>query len=193
MPQIELKQYTDEIARLIDDGQVDTAIEHCRHILGFYPRYLAVYRLLAQASMGKGDYAHATHFLQSLLSADPENAGAWADLASLSDDLGELEQATWLMERAFEIEPGNADIRERLRDLYKRRDGIDRPRLKLTPGAPINEQQLAEELEMGVAPVREALRLLAHENLVHITPRHGLYVADVNVPDLEQFSEIRLS
>lgn len=135
MPQTELKQYTDEIARLIDDGQVDAAIEHCRHILGFYPRYLAVYRLLAQASMEKGDYAHATHFLQSLLSADPENADAWADLAGLSDDLGELEQATWLMERAFEIEPGNADIRDRLRDLYKRRDGIDRPRLKLTPGA----------------------------------------------------------
>ena len=135
MPQIELKQYIDEIGRLIDDGQVDAAIDHCRHILEFYPRYLPVYRLLAQASLEKGDYAHATHFLQSLLSADPENADAWATLATLSDDLGELEQATWLMERAFEIEPGDAETRERLRDLYKHRDGIDRPRLKLTPGA----------------------------------------------------------
>jgi DNA-binding GntR family transcriptional regulator len=65
--------------------------------------------------------------------------------------------------------------------------------LELAPGTPINEQQLAEELEMGVVPVREAIRLLAHENLVEITPRHGLYVADVNVEDLEQISEIRLS
>jgi DNA-binding GntR family transcriptional regulator len=65
--------------------------------------------------------------------------------------------------------------------------------LELAPGAPINEQQLAEELHMGLVPVREALRLLAHENLVIITPRHGLYVADVNVPDLEQLSEMRLS
>jgi tetratricopeptide (TPR) repeat protein len=135
MPQIELKQYVDEIGRLIDDGQVDAAIDHCRHILEFHPRYLPVYRLLAQASLEKGDYAHATHFLQSLLSADPENADAWATLATLSDDLGELEQATWLMERAFEIEPGDAETRERLRDLYRHRDGIDRPRLKLTPGA----------------------------------------------------------
>jgi DNA-binding GntR family transcriptional regulator len=46
---------------------------------------------------------------------------------------------------------------------------------------------------MGLAPVREALKLLAHENLVVITPRHGLYVADVNVPDLEQLSEMRLA
>jgi DNA-binding GntR family transcriptional regulator len=65
--------------------------------------------------------------------------------------------------------------------------------LELAPGAPINDQQLAEELDMGLVPVREALRLLAHENLVNITPRHGLYVADVNAPDLEQISEMRLS
>jgi DNA-binding GntR family transcriptional regulator len=65
--------------------------------------------------------------------------------------------------------------------------------LELAPGAPINDQQLAEELDTGLVPVREALRLLAHENLVNITPRHGLYVADVNAPDLEQISEMRLS
>ncbi|MFN2185158.1 MAG: GntR family transcriptional regulator [Anaerolineae bacterium] len=65
--------------------------------------------------------------------------------------------------------------------------------IELEPGSVINEQDLAEELEMGLAPVREALKLLAHDNLVVITPRHGLYVADVNVPDLEQLSELRLS
>ncbi len=135
MPQIGLKQYVDEVAREIEHRELDAAIEHCRHILGFYPCYLPVYRLLASASLEKGDYAHAAHFLQSLLSADPERADAWADLATLSDDLGELEQAIWLMERAFEIEPGNAEIRERLRALYKRRQGVDHPRLKLTPGA----------------------------------------------------------
>ncbi len=65
--------------------------------------------------------------------------------------------------------------------------------LELSPGALINEQQLAQELGMGMVPVREALRFLAHENLVLVTPRHGLYVADVNILDLEQISEIRLS
>lgn len=65
--------------------------------------------------------------------------------------------------------------------------------LDLAPGAPINDQSLAKELDMGLAPVREALKLLAHDDLVLITPRHGLYVADVDVPDLEQISEMRLS
>lgn len=65
--------------------------------------------------------------------------------------------------------------------------------LDLAPGSPINEQQLAGELEMGLVPVREALKLLTHENLVVITARHGLYVADVDIPDLEQLSEMRLA
>lgn len=65
--------------------------------------------------------------------------------------------------------------------------------LELAPGAPINEQHLAEDLDMGLVPVREALKLLAHDDLVVITPRHGLYVANVSVSDLEQISEMRLS
>lgn len=65
--------------------------------------------------------------------------------------------------------------------------------LELAPGAPINEQELAEEFDMGVVPVREALKWLAHENLVEVTSRHGIYVADVDVEDLQQISEMRLS
>jgi DNA-binding GntR family transcriptional regulator len=65
--------------------------------------------------------------------------------------------------------------------------------LELAPGAPINEQELAESLDMGSVPVREALKWLAHENLVEVTERHGIYVADVNVQDLQQLSEMRLS
>ena len=65
--------------------------------------------------------------------------------------------------------------------------------LELAPGAPINEQELAEEFGMGTVPVREALKWLAHENLVEVTERHGIYVADVNVDDLQQLSEMRLS
>lgn len=65
--------------------------------------------------------------------------------------------------------------------------------LELAPGSVIDDGQMAEDLGMGVAPVREALKLLAHENLVIITPRHGLYVADVNIPDLERLSEVRLA
>ena len=65
--------------------------------------------------------------------------------------------------------------------------------LELAPGTLVNEQQLAEDLHMGAVPVREALKLLAHDELIVITPRHGLYVADISLPDLEQISEVRLT
>jgi DNA-binding GntR family transcriptional regulator len=65
--------------------------------------------------------------------------------------------------------------------------------LELAPGSVIDDQKLARDLHIGPVAVREALKLLAHENLVVITPRYGLYVADVNIPDLEQLSEMRLA
>jgi DNA-binding GntR family transcriptional regulator len=74
-----------------------------------------------------------------------------------------------------------ADIRDRITSL------------DLAPATQVNEQQLAEDMDLGLPPVREALKLLAHENLIVITPRHGLYVADVNIPDLQQLSEMRLT
>jgi DNA-binding GntR family transcriptional regulator len=65
--------------------------------------------------------------------------------------------------------------------------------LDLEPGSLIDEGELAQDLEMGLVPVREALKLLVHDSLVVVTPRHGLYVSAVNVPDLEQLSEMRLA
>jgi uncharacterized 2Fe-2S/4Fe-4S cluster protein (DUF4445 family)/DNA-binding GntR family transcriptional regulator len=67
--------------------------------------------------------------------------------------------------------------------------------LELPPGAPINARHLAEELQLGLVPVEEALKLLAHDKLVEITPRHehGVYVANVHLDDLDQLSEMRLA
>jgi DNA-binding GntR family transcriptional regulator len=64
--------------------------------------------------------------------------------------------------------------------------------LELAPGSLIHAQKLAAELALPLAAVEEALKLLAHDHLVRITPRHGSYVADVNVADLEQLSELRI-
>jgi DNA-binding GntR family transcriptional regulator len=65
--------------------------------------------------------------------------------------------------------------------------------LTLAPGAVINPQALAGELGMGLTAVEEALKLLVHDDLVVVTPRHGLYMADITLADLEQISETRLA
>jgi tetratricopeptide (TPR) repeat protein len=153
MPQYSLTEYTTKIAEQLANGQVQEAIAHCRHILSHYPQYLPAYKLLAQACLEQGDHAQANNFYQAVLSANPEDADAWMNLALLSKDLDELEQATWLMERAFEIDPGNSEIREQLRQLYSRRDGVERTRIKLTPAA------LARQFAKGGAFGRAVRRL----------------------------------
>ncbi len=63
--------------------------------------------------------------------------------------------------------------------------------LELEPGSSIDESKLAQELDIGLTPVREALKLLLHEHLVEAPPR-GLYVTDIKVEELKKISNIRL-
>jgi DNA-binding GntR family transcriptional regulator len=65
-------------------------------------------------------------------------------------------------------------------------------RLELAPASVIDERKLAEEMELGLTPVRHALRRLALENLVVILPRRGTLVADLNPADLNKIFEMRV-
>ncbi|MET7517439.1 GntR family transcriptional regulator [Streptomyces sp. NPDC005480] len=64
--------------------------------------------------------------------------------------------------------------------------------LDIRPGAPINEDQLAQSLGVGRTPVREALKRLQYERLVATYPRRGTFATDVNITDLAHISEVRL-
>ena len=63
--------------------------------------------------------------------------------------------------------------------------------LELAPGAVIDERELMERLDIGRTPVREALRRLAHERLVEVYPRRGMFVTGVDVRELARLSEVR--
>jgi DNA-binding GntR family transcriptional regulator len=63
--------------------------------------------------------------------------------------------------------------------------------LELAPGAVIDERNLIESLGIGRTPVREALRRLAHERLVEVYPRRGMFVTGVDVRQLARLSEVR--
>lgn len=64
--------------------------------------------------------------------------------------------------------------------------------LELKPLAVIDEQALMDELQLGRTPIREALHQLAHEDLVIIAPRRGMFVADISITDLQKIFEARL-
>jgi DNA-binding GntR family transcriptional regulator len=63
---------------------------------------------------------------------------------------------------------------------------------EMPPGSVINEAQLMEEFALGRTPIREAIKQLQSESLVMVTPRKGMYVADIAVTDLLQIFEVRV-
>jgi DNA-binding GntR family transcriptional regulator len=63
--------------------------------------------------------------------------------------------------------------------------------LRIPPGAPIDEDLLGQELEMGRTPVREAIKRLALENLVTVFPRRGTFASEINITDLADVSDVR--
>jgi DNA-binding GntR family transcriptional regulator len=63
--------------------------------------------------------------------------------------------------------------------------------LRIPPGAPIEEDLVGRELEMGRTPVREAIKRLALENLVTVFPRRGTFASDINITDLAHISDVR--
>jgi DNA-binding GntR family transcriptional regulator len=63
--------------------------------------------------------------------------------------------------------------------------------LAIAPGAPIDEDQLGEELGIGRTPVREAIKRLALENLVTVFPRRGTFASEINITDLADISDVR--
>jgi DNA-binding GntR family transcriptional regulator len=64
--------------------------------------------------------------------------------------------------------------------------------LSIPPGAPINEDALGSELQMGRTPVREAIKRLALENLVTVFPRRGTFASEINITDLAHIADVRV-
>ena len=56
---------------------------------------------------------------------------------------------------------------------------------KLKPGDRLVEAQLAQEMHISRFPIREALRSLEKEGLVHTEPFKGSYVAQLTEKDME--------
>jgi len=83
--------------------------------------------------------------------------------------------------------PDGASLAERA--YYAIRDMI--VSLELPPGAVLHESSLMEKLGMGRTPIREAVRMLAQDNLVEVFPRRGVFVTRIDIGDLASLAEVR--
>lgn len=62
---------------------------------------------------------------------------------------------------------------------------------EFAPGARLLQDQLAASFGVSRIPLRDALRRLEVEGLVRIDPRHGAYVGELSVADVEAIYELR--
>jgi len=60
----------------------------------------------------------------------------------------------------------------------------------LPPGGWIAEMKLCEDLAISRTPLREALKVLASENLVTLMPNRGAIVTDIRVEEIAELFEI---
>lgn len=135
MADVLLREYIEQLRAHIQARQLSDAFALGRHILRYYPKHIETYVTLAQASLEADDLAGATDLFRRVLSADPENVVALAGMALIHETQNRNDEALWYLERAYEMQPTNDDLRReltRVRELYY---GADTERLELTSGA----------------------------------------------------------
>ncbi len=189
MAKIALRAYNQEIESLIDARQIDEAIAHCRHILKTFPKHIQTYRLLGKAFLESQRYADAGDILGRVLSSIPDDFIAHVGMSVIREDEGNLAEAIYHMERAFEVQPANKAIQEELRRLYGRRDGFAPPRVRLSRGALARMYARGELYPQAIAELRAALaenpnRLDLRLLLAHNFMRMGQRVEAVDACNL---------
>ena len=63
--------------------------------------------------------------------------------------------------------------------------------LALAPGAPLRKEEIAVELGVSRAPVRDAISRLAEEGLIDVFPQHGSFVALIRAADVRESLFVR--
>src|SRR6266536_2808087 len=63
-------------------------------------------------------------------------------------------------------------------------------RLELKPGEALTQDRLAKWLSISRTPVREALRRLEQDRIIHTAPGRGLVVSELTIKDAEDLLEM---
>ena len=157
MAKVSLRIYNREIERLVEQGHIDEAIAHCRHILQTFPKHLETYRMLGKAFLEAKRYGEAVDVFGRVLMAVPGDFVSHVGLSIINDEENKLDDAIWHMERAFEAQPSNSAIQGELQRLYGRRDGMEPPKIRMTRGALAHMYVQGELYPQAIAEIRAVL------------------------------------
>ncbi len=157
MAKISLREYIREIESLIDRGDTQKAIAHCKHLLRFYPKHIDTYRLFGKSLLEMQKYADASDIFQRVLSSVPDDFISQIGMSIIKEDENNLDAAIWHLERAFEIQPSNKAVQDELKRLYSSRDGVIPTKIRLTRGALVRMYARGELYAQAIAEIKAAL------------------------------------
>ena len=87
------------------------------------------------------------------------------------------------MKKAIE----NTNLRDQTYDIIKNMIMLR----EIEPGKKINEEHIAQEIQVSRTPIREALCRLENEGIVKIIPRRGAFVSDLTESNVREILLIR--
>jgi tetratricopeptide (TPR) repeat protein len=154
---IALRDYLSGIEELIDQGQTDEALAHCRHVLESFPKHIDTYRLMAKAYLEARRHAEASDIFQRVLSSVPDDFVAHIGMSIIREESSDQDGAIWHMERAFEAQPSNRAVQDELRRLYGKREGYAPPKVRLTRGALARMYAHGDLYNQSIGELRSAL------------------------------------
>ena len=157
MANVPLRAYIREIEALIERGNTDEAIAHCRHILTTFPKHLDTYRMLGKANLESKRYSEAADVFKRILYAVPDDFVSHVGMSIISDDQKRQDETIWHMERAFEVQPSNAAVQAELQRLYGQRDGREPHKIRLTRGALAHMYVQGELYAQAISEIRSVI------------------------------------
>ena len=158
MAKVSLRVYNQEIEAMIDRGQLDEAVAHCKHILKTFPKHLETYRLLGKAYLEYKRYPDAVDIFSRVLVAAPSDFVANVGMSIIRDEEDKVDEAIWHMERAFETQPSNGAIKSELQRLYGRREGVQPPNIRMTRGALAQMYVRGELYPQAISEIKGVLK-----------------------------------
>ncbi len=190
MARTSLRAYQRDVEELIETHQFDQAIAHCRHILRFYPKEVNSYRLLGKAYLESQRYGDASDIFIRVLSTIPDDFVSHVGMSIIREDEGNLDEAIWHMQRAFETQPANSAIQGELRRLHGRREGIEPPKIRLTRGALARMYLKGELYSQALAELRAGLHEDPKRYDLQVVLAQAYYLAGQRVDAAEACSSL---
>ncbi len=115
-----LSEAVQQAEEAISGGNYRLAVETCRRVLGQFPEFATAHRLLAEAHLEEGDVTAAERAFNETLQRDPQSSAAYAGLATIAEERGDINTALAYAQAAWEIAPQRADLRDRVAGLSER-------------------------------------------------------------------------